>query len=189
MEGSGEIIGSVLRRWYALAALAVVTGLGGALAWVSRDQVNPDGVAYVSVARHYGSLELRTAVNGYWSPLLSWLLTPFTWLPVEPLHAARLIALVLVLIVVVVVLRLGAPGVTTRLSEWTMFAFASVLGVSLAYWATGLVTPDFLAGVVFVLALVALGRHLQSPSRNTAPRTPSGGTRTRRTICSASLRV
>ncbi|MEZ5079059.1 MAG: hypothetical protein R2878_00045 [Thermoleophilia bacterium] len=160
----------MLRRWYALAALAVVTGIGGALAWVSRDQVNPDGVAYVSVARHYGSLELRTAVNGYWSPLLSWLLTPFTWLPVEPLHAARLIALVLVLIVVVVVLRLGTPGVTTRLGEWTMFAFASVLGVSLAYWSTGLVTPDFLAGVVFVLALVALGRHLQSPSRTTAIR-------------------
>ena len=36
-----------------------------------------DAVGYITVARHYAAGDWHNAVNGYWSPLNSWLLAPF----------------------------------------------------------------------------------------------------------------
>jgi hypothetical protein len=38
---------------------------------------NPDSFQYIGVARHILEGDFRESVNGYWSPLLSWLLLPF----------------------------------------------------------------------------------------------------------------
>ncbi|MES2776023.1 MAG: hypothetical protein V4722_17735 [Bacteroidota bacterium] len=36
-----------------------------------------DAVGYISVARHYAAGDWHLAINGYWSPLNSWLMVPF----------------------------------------------------------------------------------------------------------------
>ena len=45
--------------------------------------INSDGISYISIARNYINGHLFYAINGYWSPLYSWLLIPFisffTW--------------------------------------------------------------------------------------------------------------
>ena len=38
---------------------------------------NPDSFQYLSIARHYIHGDFSAAINGYWSPLISWLLVPF----------------------------------------------------------------------------------------------------------------
>jgi hypothetical protein len=39
-------------------------------------RVAPDAVSYLTIARKYRAWEFSDAINGYWSPLLSWLVAP-----------------------------------------------------------------------------------------------------------------
>ena len=39
--------------------------------------IDTDGIAYISIAKHYLNVHISYAINGYWSPLYSWLLMPF----------------------------------------------------------------------------------------------------------------
>jgi hypothetical protein len=41
--------------------------------------INSDGIAYISIAKHYLNGHISYAINGYWSPLYSWLLIPFIY--------------------------------------------------------------------------------------------------------------
>lgn len=71
---------SYFRAWQLwIVLLCIVTSLT-LLAWVSyqnRFALNPDGVSYISIAQHYAAGDITFALNAYWSPLLSWLMTPF----------------------------------------------------------------------------------------------------------------
>jgi hypothetical protein len=57
-------------------------------------QINPDAVSYIACAEAYASGNLQVAVNGYWSPLLCWMLVPFIKTGIEPLLAIKIINLV-----------------------------------------------------------------------------------------------
>ena len=48
--------------------------LGFLQAWAGRFYVEPDGVNYLDIAQAYLRHDWRQAINGYWSPLYSWLL-------------------------------------------------------------------------------------------------------------------
>jgi len=43
-----------------------------------RYQINPDAISYISIAQKYLSGNFYDAINGYWSPMISWFLVPFT---------------------------------------------------------------------------------------------------------------
>src|SRR5262245_33141886 len=47
------------------------------LAWLNRDQINSDAVAYIRIAQYYLHLQTDLMVSGYWGPLLSWLIVPW----------------------------------------------------------------------------------------------------------------
>ena len=49
---------------------------GAMLPWFLH-RVAPDAVSYLTIARKYRAWEFNDAINGYWSPLLSWLVAPF----------------------------------------------------------------------------------------------------------------
>jgi hypothetical protein len=53
---------------------AIVVVLGFLQAWSHRFQVDHDGVNYLDIADNYASGAWHLAINGYWSPLYSWLL-------------------------------------------------------------------------------------------------------------------
>ncbi|MFM7292255.1 MAG: glycosyltransferase family 39 protein, partial [Planctomycetia bacterium] len=65
-----------------LAACAVT------LPWFLR-RVGPDAVSYISVAMKYRDGHFADAVNGFWSPLFSWLLAPVVRLGPPPETIAR----------------------------------------------------------------------------------------------------
>jgi hypothetical protein len=64
-------------------------------------QINPDGVNYISIAQKYMHLDFPSAINGYWSPLLSWLLLPFLFFGFKPLLAAKLLSLIIGVITII----------------------------------------------------------------------------------------
>jgi len=110
--------------------------------------INTDATAYVSIARQYLAGGFARAVNGYWGPLLSWLLAPLLATGMEPLAAARWIEVAAGLGTLFAVrwlaLRLGA-------SRRSMGVLALCLCVPLADYSMLLVTPDIL--LVFLLVM------------------------------------
>lgn len=58
-----------------------------------RYQVNPDGISYIGIAYKYYHGNFSEAVNGYWGPLLSWLLAPLPGWIKDPLLAFRLLSI------------------------------------------------------------------------------------------------
>lgn len=37
-------------------------------------QITPDSISYIDIAQHYANYDFYAALNGYWSPLVSWLM-------------------------------------------------------------------------------------------------------------------
>lgn len=53
-------------------------------AYLSRYSLrNPDGLSYISIAQHYTQGNFDTAVNAYWSPMISWLMIPLLKIGIE----------------------------------------------------------------------------------------------------------
>lgn len=52
---------------------------------------NIDGISYISIASQYANGELGHAINGHWSPLISWMMTPFIYFGIEGVAAFRII--------------------------------------------------------------------------------------------------
>src|SRR5579863_2263928 len=63
----------------------IVVVLGFLQAWSHRLQISHDGVGYLDVADNYARGAWSAAINGYWSPLYSWLLAPAEYLRIPRL--------------------------------------------------------------------------------------------------------
>lgn len=79
-----------LRATLAAAAAVQLAGLL-AVGWWFREALNTDAVAYLRLAEYYAQGKWGLALNGYWGPLLSWLLTPLLVLGCPPWLAARFV--------------------------------------------------------------------------------------------------
>src|SRR5262249_42931851 len=49
--------------------------LGLSQAWLNRNSMNPDGVAYLDISDAFLNGNWKAAANAYWSPLYPWLLS------------------------------------------------------------------------------------------------------------------
>ncbi|MCC7233375.1 MAG: hypothetical protein IT242_10550 [Bacteroidia bacterium] len=56
---------------------------------------NPDTFQYLSIAQKYASGNISLAINGYWSPLISWLIAPFLLTGLHPILSFKLIQFLL----------------------------------------------------------------------------------------------
>jgi len=59
--------------------------------------VTIDGIFYISIAHAYALHDFSNAINGYWSPLLSWLLSPslfFGSSNIYLLHSAKILSII-----------------------------------------------------------------------------------------------
>ncbi|MBF0686356.1 MAG: hypothetical protein IR158_05455 [Cellulomonas sp.] len=120
------------------AAPAVLWAVTSALLAVAtvrarHDLNNIDGISYISIARQYASGLFGSAVNAYWSPLISWLAAPLIALGVDG---------------VVAIVAVSAVGASLGLAA----------GGALVWWAThGRSVPTLLfmaTAAVFYLANV-----------------------------------
>lgn len=116
-------------------------------------QINPDGISYIAIAEKYLAGNFADAVNGYWMPLYSWLLTPFLALGIFPLLAAKILALIIGMLTLI-----GARWLASRfaLAELTKNILLLALIPLLIFFAFNRVTPDFLIASVLVFYLAAI---------------------------------
>ena len=131
------------QHWPLIVLCAVMLAVGLPLIFtVFSYQLNPDATSYFSIAEKYARGELRSAVNGYWGPMLSLLLVPFVWAGANLIIAAKSLALLTVIgIVITCYAYLRRLGVSQKLT----LLGSTVLAPTLLLWAiTEPITPDLL---------------------------------------------
>ena len=112
---------------------------------------NADAVSYISVAQKYARGDFSEAVNGYWSPLLSWLLVPPILLSINPVLAAKGLILIGGLALSFGIFLLGrrfglSGGIRILLA-------ALALPIILFRYVLGPITPDLLVAAILVYYL------------------------------------
>ncbi len=120
-------------------------------------QINPDGVAYISIAQKYLRGEFAQAINGYWSPLLSWMLVPGIALGVPPLLAAKIAGLFIGLFILIITWYFSFQFSMLPLVRVTIL---SLLPLLILYFISSVITPDLLLTVLLLLYfLIFFGRN------------------------------
>ena len=114
--------------------------------FAQRDQINPDGIAYVRNALYLSQGKWADSVSGYWSPLLSWSIAPLLYFYLDGLYSARLALGAWGVIMIV-----GAFAFVRRCTPlafpWDMVVVTLVALVTVD-WATCRITPDLPLGAV-----------------------------------------
>ena len=133
--------------------LTVYTILGIFSLEYYRYQINPDGISYISIAQKYLSGDFSNIVNGYWGPVLSWLLMPFLYSGLEPLLATKLLSLLTGLVTIIALRGLSYRFEMTE-SVRTVILFSAVPVV--LTFALFYITPDLLLTCIllFYLAII-----------------------------------
>lgn len=132
-------IGAPLVNHLACAAAILAAA---AFAWITRDQVNPDGVAYLDLARAVRRGDLASFVQGYWSPLYPVLLA-VAGPSAAMAHGVN--AVVMSAGAVLLHRRLVGAGAVAVAAVWAAYLVASLVLVRISA-----VTPDLLLLVCMV---------------------------------------
>lgn len=160
----------LMQRRATLLYIAVFLIACSLLVHLSANIINPDGVEYVAIAKHYASLNFEAAINGIWSPLLSWIFVIPLHLSVDPFLFFRFSIMVLSVLTIIlfdIILR----GEFKNSSKYPYLYHAGMVFItSFCFYATILtpVTPD-LFSVFFILCLVlAVKRYEVRPTLTSA---------------------
>jgi len=105
MENKGVMNGSPFHQGYVVLQrlindfsnrfLLIYCCVGILLLPLYQYQIDPDGISYINIAHLYAIGDFHDAVNGYWGPLISWLLTPFLLAKFQPLFAFKILSLMI----------------------------------------------------------------------------------------------
>ena len=131
----------------------ISTSLVAFTVYDSRLTIGSDAMSYISIAEHYARGDIVTAVNGYWSPAISWLMAPFIAAGVDG-RLAFAIANGLAALVVI----LGGAIVVWFMSRRSVAATALYM-VSITPFALSAARdffPDLLLAAWMVLFLAAI---------------------------------
>lgn len=138
-----------------LLPLTLYTGLVIPVVYFNRNVVITDAVSYIGIARLLSEGQFAESVSGYWSPLISWSITPLLLLDFDPLDAAHLaLAIWGGVLVIAWHVFLKNSWASHRLVHTAALCLIAVSSVG---WATFQMTPDIiLAGTLtFYFAAVS----------------------------------
>ncbi|MDP7048530.1 MAG: hypothetical protein QF721_03675 [Verrucomicrobiota bacterium] len=138
------------KRFWLQIALVVAYALMLVSMLNNLPRLNTDAIAYMRVAEYWSVGNFEYAVNGYWGPMLSWLIVPFLWLGVEPLLSGKLAMLISGMIFFHGSLFL-VRAVGLRLHDELIVAW--VLALTIPGWMSDHVTPDLLVAGLMAFAL------------------------------------
>ena len=118
-----------------------------------QNQLNPDGVSYMSIAQRYISGDLTYAVNGYWGPLISWLMIPFITFGLKPLVSANL---VLILTGVFVIYSSDYIIKKTDIKPYLHFLIIDVISIEVVFFVFRAISPDLLFVLFSLVFLIQI---------------------------------
>ncbi len=112
-----------------------------------------DEISYINIAHEYAMGDWVDAINGYWSPLYSWLIAPFLLIGYTPLYAmyvSKILSLTIGFFTIIGIRKLSQTlGMNGVVKNAIIFAAVpSILFFSLIYN-----TPDLLATLILIYYL------------------------------------
>jgi hypothetical protein len=115
--------------------------------------INPDGISYISIAQNYVNGHISYAINGYWSPLYSWLLIPFILLwkvNLGNIIATKILAIIIGLFTLIAIyLILIKLHLNNYLNTVILLAFIPIM----LYFTFQFITPDLLVACLLLYYL------------------------------------
>ncbi|HEY8108892.1 MAG TPA: hypothetical protein VIF43_02705 [Patescibacteria group bacterium] len=135
--------------YVAVAALLLIA------AFSSLRLLNLDSVNYISIAQLYADGHWKEAVNGYWSPLFSWLLVPFVKLGIDGQVASRILMILFALGNLALGHRLVRKYAADKGTRAATIIYHLAMVPLLIVAVRGVITPDLLT-VFFVLSLLTV---------------------------------
>ena len=141
---------SLLLKFWHIFAFAVFLVLLLIAALLNLDAMNPDTIAYMRIAMYWSQGKLDLAINGYWGPLVSWLMVPFFLITADPIKAVRF-----VMIGGSVVYYVGAVYLLRMLglSRWLVAAAVWPLIFFCIFWSVEATSPDLLMSGLILIGL------------------------------------
>lgn len=115
--------------------------------------INADSISYITIAQEYLNGNFTDAVNGYWSPLFSWLLIPFlpfSSSPISNIYLARVLSLITGILTIIGVNLLISRFEIDKTSK-TLVLF-SLIPIILSF-LSGLISPDLLVTTILIYYL------------------------------------
>lgn len=123
-----------------------------------------DEISYIDIARAYSLGHWENAINGYWSPLYSWLMVPFLFIvgfkPLYGVYISKLLSIVIGFFTILAVRRLG---IIFGLEKTVLRVFLASLILPIVFYALFYQTPDLLL-VLFLTLYLSL---IYNPSYQT----------------------
>jgi hypothetical protein len=165
ISGINAVLGS---KYFNIVLLAAYLVLWALLLPYYRFRLYADTCSYLDLARHYLEGNLPQAINGYWAPLISWLLVPFLRAGLDPLLSFK------VLTMLSGVLAFFGAGRLLRFCRVMplvrVFTLAALVPL-LAWFALQVNTPDLLSAALLLFYLAEVQR-LFDPGLADSPELP-----------------
>ena len=117
-----------------------------------------DGLSYITIAQEYTIPSFSNAINGYWSPLFSWLLAPFLFFgstKMYIIHSAKILSLIIGFFTLIGIKFLFSKFVSRNMGNISVL----VMIPSVLYFAFYLITPDLLIACILLFYLGVLFDH------------------------------
>jgi len=115
---------------------------------------NPDTISYITIARKYVHADFSNAINGYWSPMISWVLGLFLKMGVDEMNTFRVLQVFIGWFAILNFVRLVKSIVHSQELAW--FLSLVIIPFVICYSLLNL-TPDllFLTVILFYLRIVS----------------------------------
>jgi hypothetical protein len=146
-----------------LALFVASAAIVGAIGTRQLDYLNPDGLAYFSIARSYA--ETGPAVRGYWSPLISWMGAAGMVLGMDPRVAFKAACGIAALAWIGAVDLLAAQYPLRPAGRLSVVTLAAYTGITFAYSKGFLGAADVLGAAALAVYFALLLRASSSPRR------------------------
>jgi len=115
--------------------------------------LNPDGISYINIAKKYLSGNFQLAVNGYWSPLFSWILVPLLALKIDALLATKILSVIIGIFLLIGVNRLL---ISQKIRDiWRAWALFTIIPLLLMFTFI-VITSDLLLCTILIYYLNSL---------------------------------
>ena len=127
-----------------------------ALFQVYRHNMQPDGTSYISLAQKYFNGDFNNAVNGHWSPMISWFIALFMLLGLEPMISYGIVSTLIGLVALIGIDKLMTE---IEISRYTRWLYLAALAPVIAWYSQSDVGADMLCACVLLHYLHALLRN------------------------------
>jgi len=119
-------------------------------------QINYDGIQYITIAKSYMTGNFNVSINDYWSPLISWLLTPFLLFAKTPLAALQLAKILSLIIGFFTIIGIRQLSYRFEMDEIIRTVVLFIMVPVVLYFALSVITPDLLMVCVLVYYLTII---------------------------------